>query len=141
MRWRPQVTFSTPLVWSLHAAYWFIPVSFTLFTLHYLGINISSSTALHGLTAGAISSIILAMIARIALGHSGRALIPHTAMKYAFAFIILAGISRVCAQHLQIYSTFNVYILAAGTWILAYTIYLICYWRVLTSPRPDGRPG
>ena len=70
IRWRPQVTFNTPLVWSLHLAYWFIPVSFLLFALHYAGLNISTSNALHGLTAGAMSSLILAMIARISLGHS-----------------------------------------------------------------------
>ena len=77
IRWRTQVTFKTPLVWSLHLAYWFIPISFLLFALHYAGVNISVSNALHCLTAGAMSSLILAMIARISLGHSGRPLTPH----------------------------------------------------------------
>ncbi|WP_158970683.1 NnrS family protein [Paraglaciecola sp. L3A3] len=141
IRWRPQVTFGTPLVWSLHLAYWFIPVSFCLFVMHYVGLEISASNALHGLTAGAISSIVLAMIARITLGHTGRTLTPHWAMKFAFMLIIFAGLSRVCVQHIQAYSSINIYLIAAGCWILAYLLYVIFYWKILTSPRPDGRAG
>ncbi|MDO6721483.1 NnrS family protein [Psychrosphaera sp. 1_MG-2023] len=141
MRWRPQVTLGTPLVWSLHLSYWFIPVSFGLFALHKAGVNITASTALHGLTAGAISSIILAMVARISLGHTGRTLTPQWVMKYAFMLIIFAAVSRICAQHLQANISINIYLIAAGCWILAYLCYVIFYWKILTSPRPDGRPG
>lgn len=141
IRWRPQVTFKTPLVWSLHAAYWFIPVSFALFAMHYMGENVLISTALHGLTAGAISSLILAMIARIALGHSGRPLTPHWMVKYGFVLIILAGITRLCAGHLQAYTSTNLYVVAAFLWVVAYLIYILFYWKILTTPRPDGRPG
>ncbi|MEP4891291.1 MAG: NnrS family protein [Aliiglaciecola sp.] len=141
IRWRPQVTFGTPLVWSLHLAYWFVPISLALFALYFAGGNISASTALHGLTAGAISSIILAMIARISLGHTGRALQPHWSMKIAFVLIILAGISRLAVQYLQAYISVNMYLVAAIFWVLAYLIYVLGYWKILTSPRPDGRLG
>lgn len=141
LRWRPHVTLNTPLVWSLHFAYWFIPVSFVLFALYYLGFELTASTALHGLTAGAISSIILAMIARISLGHTGRTLTPHWAMKFAFILIIFAGISRIFLGHILAFTTINIYVIVAGCWILAYLIYIIFYWKILTSPRPDGRPG
>lgn len=141
IRWRPHVTFRTPLVWSLHAAYWFIPVSLGLFAMHYWGLNVSSSNALHGLTAGAISSLILAMIARISLGHSGRPLIPHWAVKYGFMLIIAAGLSRVLAGYLQAYLDINIYVFSAVFWMLAYSIYVIFYWKILTTARPDGRPG
>jgi uncharacterized protein involved in response to NO len=141
IRWRPQVTFKTPLVWSLHAAYWFIPVSFALFAMHHMGENVLISTALHGLTAGAISSLILAMIARITLGHSGRPLTPHWMVKYGFVLITLAGVTRLLANTLQAYTSTNLYMVAAVLWILAYAIYLVFYWKILTTPRPDGRPG
>lgn len=141
IRWRPQVTFKTPLVWSLHLAYWFIPISFLLFALHYIGVNISTSNALHGLTAGAMSSLILAMIARIALGHSGRPLAPHWIMKYAFAIIVLAGSIRLISPHIQTYFSFNLNVLSAALWAMAFGIYIVVYTPILTSPRPDGRPG
>jgi uncharacterized protein involved in response to NO len=141
IRWRPHVTFKTPLVWSLHLAYWFIPVSFLLFALHYAGLNITASNALHGLTAGAISSLILAMIARISLGHSGRPLTPHWLMKYAFGLIILAAIIRVVSAYAQVYFNFNLHIVSGSLWALAFAIYVLVYANILTSPRPDGRPG
>ena len=141
IRWRPQVTFTTPLVWSLHLAYWFIPISFMLFALHYAGMNISTSNALHGLTAGAMSSLILAMIARISLGHSGRPLIPHWSMKYAFSLIVLAGSIRLISAHIQLYFSFNLNILSAVLWALAFGIFVIVYAPILTRPRPDGKPG
>lgn len=141
IRWRPQVTFSTPLVWSLHLAYWFIPISFMMFALHYSGVNISASNALHGLTAGAMSSLILAMIARIALGHSGRPLAPHWSMKYAFAMIVLAGSIRIISPHIQTYFSFNLNVLSAVLWALAFGIYVVIYTPILITPRPDGRPG
>jgi uncharacterized protein involved in response to NO len=141
IRWRPQVTFKTPLVWSLHLAYWFIPTSFMLFALHYAGFNITTSNALHGLTAGAMSSLILAMIARISLGHSGRPLTPHWIMKYAFSIIVFAGSIRLFSAHIQGYFSFNLHVLSAVLWALAFGIYVVVYARILSSPRPDGKPG
>jgi len=141
LRWRPQVTFKTPLVWSLHLAYWFIPISFMLFALHYAEVNISTSNALHGLTAGAMSSLILAMIARISLGHSGRPLTPHWVMKYAFGLIVLAGCIRLISPHIQTHFSFNLNIVSAVLWALAFSMYVLVYTPILASPRPDGRPG
>jgi uncharacterized protein involved in response to NO len=145
IRWRPQVTFKTPLVWSLHLAYWFIPISFLLFALHYAGLNISTSNALHGLTAGAMSSLILAMIARISLGHSGRPLSPHWLMKYAFSLIILAGGIRLLTPYIQLYFNFNfnfnLHVVSACLLAFAFGIYVVVYAPILTTPRPDGKPG
>ena len=114
---------------------------FLLFALHYGGANISTSNAVHGLTAGTMSSLILAMIARIALGHSGRPLTPHWIMKYAFALIVLAGSIRLLSPHIQTYFSFNLNVISAVLWSLAFGIYVVIYTPILTSPRPDGRPG
>lgn len=141
LRWKPWVTLSTPLVWSLHLAYWFIPVSLALFALHFAGFAISASSALHGLTAGAMSCLILAMIARISLGHSGRPLHPHWSLSYAFGLIVIAGICRFLAANISIDWPLSLYTVSAVMWSLAYTIYLVVYVPILTSPRPDGRPG
>jgi uncharacterized protein involved in response to NO len=151
LRWRPFVTFGAPLVWSLHLAYWFIPLSLGLFSLHYftlnyVGYHVAASTALHGLTAGAMSSLILAMIARISLGHSGRPLQAHWLVKYAFALALVAGVSRLMADFViinwpEVNQSINLYIVSALLWVFAYLIYLLVYLPILTSARPDGRPG
>ena len=69
--WRPQITVKYPLQWSLHLSYWLIPAGFSLMALHFFGLSISVSNALHSLTAWGIGSIIVVMIARISLGHTG----------------------------------------------------------------------
>jgi len=139
--WRPWVTVKVPLVWSLHLAYWFIPLGFALFALHFWGLNVTASTALHSLTAGAMGSLILAMIARVSLGHTGRPLAIGKAVAIAFALIVLAGMVRLVTGLQPALLPINGYLLSAGLWVLAYSIYVSQYFTILTSPRADGRPG
>ena len=98
LRWRPWITWRVPLVWSLHGAYAFIPIGLGLLAIYYAQsagllathIQLAKSTALHALTVGAMGSLILAMMARISLGHSGRPLKSKPVMTVAFLAILLA---------------------------------------------------
>lgn len=141
LRWRPWITFNTPIVWSLHVAYWFIPVGLALFALHLIDPKVSISAATHALTAGAMSSLILSMISRVALGHSGRPLTPHRLMTYAFIAISLAGLLRVSIALYPVMIGNYGYVLTAALWATAYGIFVMTYFRILTAPRADGRPG
>lgn len=141
LRWFTPVIFSNALVWSLHLAYWFIPVSFSLFALHFAGYSISATTALHGLTAGAMASLILAMTARVSLGHSGRPLVVHRSLKYAFALIVIAGITRLVFGLYPGLLPAYALIISGALWVIAYSIYSLTYFRILTTPRADGKPG
>lgn len=144
LRLRFRVTLRVPLLWSLHLAFYFIPLMLLLLAWHYLApvglAPISYSTALHGLFAGAMGSMILAMMARVALGHSGRPLQPRPLMSLAFAAAILAGLTRVLGVWL--WPQFSPLLhLAIVLWLLAYGLFAWCYWPVLTRPRVDGKPG
>ncbi|MBL4608812.1 MAG: NnrS family protein [Pseudomonadales bacterium] len=141
LRWRPWVIWSSPLVWSLHLAYWFLPLGFGLFAMHYFGVAVSSSTAIHSFTAGAMGSLTFSMIARVSLGHTGRPLVTHPSMTYAFVLILLAGLSRLITGLFPSAFTSNGYMLSAIFWILAFVIYLLNYVKILVTPRPDGGPG
>lgn len=140
-RWKIWRTWRVPLLWSLHLAYWFIPFGLLLFGLRYLELPISNSTALHALTAGAMGSMILAMIARVSLGHSGRPLQPHPLMSLAFALVLLAALLRVALAALWPQWLMYWYVLAGVLWVLGFVTYVVVYWSVLTTPRADGRPG
>ena len=140
-RWRPWVTTRVRLVWSLHAAYWFIPLGLGLFALHFAGVNINASTAMHALTAGAMGSLILAMLARVSLGHTGRPLEIHPAMKYAFLLVIFAGLYRLAAGLKPALTANHGYTISAIAWCLAYGLFFVLYARILRSPRPDGKDG
>lgn len=140
-RWKIWLTFRVSLLWSLHLAYWFIPLGLALFALRYAGFAISQSIALHALTAGAMGSMILSMMARVSLGHSGRLLQPKQIMAWAFLLVALAGISRTLLIWLLPAHTFSLLWLGIVCWVLAYGCYVLVYLPVLTMPRADGRPG
>ena len=140
-RWKIWLTFRVSLLWSLHLAYWFIPLGLALFALRYAGFAISQSIALHALTAGAMGSMILSMMARVSLGHSGRLLQPKQIMAWAFLLVALAGISRTLLIWLLPAHTFSLLWLGIVCWVLAYGCYVLVYLPVLTTPRADGRPG
>lgn len=145
-RWKIWITFRVPLLWSLHLAYWFIPLGLALFALHYsgstlLGHAVLKSTALHALTAGAMGSMILAMMARVSLGHTGRPLQVSALMVPAFVLVVAAGISRSLLLWLMPEMSQALLILAIGCWVLAYALFCSCYAGMLCSTRADGRPG
>lgn len=141
VRLRFWITLNVPLVWSLHVAVAFIPLGLGLFALRYAGMSISASTAIHALTAGAMGIMILSMMARVSLGHSGRALQPKRLMTLAFILIILAASVRVITGGWFPMSAMAWYSWAIAAWVLAYSFYIVFYFPILTTPRADGRPG
>ncbi|CAM3885245.1 NnrS family protein [Rheinheimera salexigens] len=140
-RWKFWITVKVPLLWSLHIAYWFIPIGLALYSARYASFAISNSVALHALTAGAMGSMILSMMARVSLGHSGRVLKPKAVMSVAFILIIIAAISRTALVSIWPVETTHWLMLGVAAWCLAYLLYVIAYFPILTTPRPDGRPG
>ena len=139
-RWKIWVTLKTPLVWSLHLSYWAIPLGFLLLGLSEITRSISQSQALHSFTVGAMSSMILAMISRVSLGHTGRKIAVGKVMAAAFILIFLATLVRVFGS-LLITNYSLVLQVSLVLWIGAYAIFISQYARLLTTPRIDGSPG
>ena len=104
-------------------------------------IQLAKSTALHALTVGAMGSLILAMMARISLGHSGRPLKSKPVMSVALLLIVLAALARVVGIVVMPEATFSWLLVAALGWMLSYGCFVGVYQNILRSPRADGRPG
>ena len=71
--WQPHRTVNVPLLWILHASYGWIPIGFFLLAAASLGM-VSVSAAFHALTVGSMGGLIIGMMTRTALGHTGRLL-------------------------------------------------------------------
>jgi uncharacterized protein involved in response to NO len=139
MRWQPWRTLSEPLVWSLHATYLCIPVSLLLRGL--LDNPFASHNMLHMFAIGAIGGVILAMIARVTMGHTGRAIYQGPNMSVAFAAIILAALVRslgVAFFPQYLIESVNI---SAALWIFAFAMYVGMFGKMLITPRVDGHPG
>ena len=150
LRWRFWLTTKVPLLWSLHISFLFIPLMLVLLSIHYLiqawpALTVlpfvSYSTAMHLLFVGAMANMILAMMARVALGHSGRPLMPAPMMSVAFLAIALAALSRTLSIWLAPNASYWLLNATACLWFIAYGLFAIIYWPVLTRPRLDGKPG
>ena len=141
LRWGFQHSWSDPLLWSLHLAYAFIPLGFVALALYSVGLMDNLSAALHSFTVGAIGGMILAMISRVTLGHTGRPLNPHRLVSLAYVFILSAAITRVVLPAwLPEFSQWGIG-LAGVLWVGAYGIYIFFYAPMLVTTRADGNPG
>lgn len=141
LRWRPAATLPHPLLWSLHLAYLFIPLGLLALAAQAAGWPITLSLASHLLSAGCMGTMILGMIARVSLGHSGRTLKVGRRITAAFALVILSALMRVLIPQLWPALTLTGWNLSGWSWILAYGLFVWVYTPILMSPRADGRPG
>lgn len=138
--WAPHRTAKEPLLLMLPIAYAWLPISFALGALAALD-AVPPAVPVHALTIGAMSGLMLAMMTRSALGHTGRSLTAGWAEISAFAAIQLAALVRVFGA-LSAPEYYRTTAIASGAlWTSAFAVFLIAYWPVLTRPRIDGRPG
>ncbi len=141
LRWRFWITFKVPLLWSLHFSYLCIPLGFFLMAAYYLGLSSDIASAVHLLTVGGVGGVILAMIARVSLGHTARTLQTVPVMSIAFIALLSAAFARSVMVLLLPQSSSVFYLVAAFFWCLAFTLFALVYFPVLTKARVDGRPG
>lgn len=139
--WGIQYSFKQPLVWILHAGNAWLVLGLMLRALAELGGVGAASLATHALTVGAIGSLTLGMMARVALGHTGRMLVASPAITFAFCAINLAAMARVFLPLLAPHWYFAVLATTGVLWVAAFGTFLVVYTPLLTSPRVDGRPG
>lgn len=141
LRWRPWVTLSVPLVWSLHLALKFIWFGLIMLGISYLLPQVPSNHLWHLLTIGGIGGLILAMISRVSLGHTGRPLTPEKIMSVAFMLMAIATLVRSFGPWLAPEKTLMFYDISGLFWLISLAIFIVIYGPMLLTPRQDGRPG
>lgn len=139
-RWSPLRTTGTPLVWILHLGYAWIPAGLLLKAAAVLGGAPFAAFWLHALTAGALTSMIVAVMTRASLGHTGRELRAAPVTVAAYLLLTAAAATRVFGPATGI--DYRVLLAAAAAlWTAAFAAYLLVYAPILAGPRADGRPG
>ncbi|GAB3442054.1 NnrS family protein [Massilia solisilvae] len=138
--WKPLATLGNPLVWILHASYAWIPFGFLLLALSQLGV-VPQSAAVHVLAVGALAGLILGMMTRTALGHTGRKLASGPKETAMYVLVQLGVVTRLVAA-LSPDGARNVALVAAAVcWSAAFALYVAVYGPYLCRPRIDGREG
>lgn len=131
-------TFDDPLVWILHAGYGWLVVGLGLLALTGFDV-LEISAVIHALTAGSIGSMILGMICRVTLGHTGRELKVGGLITVSFFTIQVTAIARVFGP-ISMPEYMSEWIIGSATlWSLCFGTFLWVYTPMLFSYRPDGR--
>ncbi len=137
-RWYDAGIWRVSLLWSLHLAMLWLVIAAAGLALWNFGLLANSSAALHALSVGSMSGLILAMIARVTLGHTGRPLQLPSGIVAAFVLFNLGAVSRVfLASQWPMTGLW----LATICWVLAFALYAWRYAPMLVTARVDGHPG
>ncbi len=138
--WYSRKIWYVPLLWVLYVGYGWIILGF-LFTVLSTYAVVSSTLALHAFTLGGISVLTLGMMARVALGHTGRALKASNSIALAFALLNLAAVFRVLLP-MALPDWYNGLVYSATlAWLAAFALFIFVYAPILTSARVDGQEG
>jgi uncharacterized protein involved in response to NO len=138
--WYHHRVWTVSLLWVLFIGYLWVGAGLLLHGLAALGV-VNPMLALHAFTVGGIGILTLGMMARVAIGHTGRPMQAHPLMGWAFAFVALAAVVRVV---LPIFfpAMYVRWIDIAGLlWLLAFVPFVVIYFPILTRPRVDGQEG
>ena len=132
-RWSGIRAVADPLVLILHVGYAWVPVGLALLALSLMNI-VPRSAAIHALTAGAMATMILAVMTRASLGHTARDLKANAATTLVYVLVTAGAVLRVAAS-LGLMN-YRVGIDVAGSaWGAALLLFLIAYGPVLWRPR------
>jgi uncharacterized protein involved in response to NO len=132
-RWQGHRTAAEPLVWSLHAGFAWVPVGLSLTGAGILWPDtVPPAAGLHALTAGAFASMILAVMTRATLGHTGNALAADRATTAIYALVAVAAAVRVAAAFLPEQMGPLLW-LSAAAWVGAFGLFALRYGRLLAG--------
>jgi uncharacterized protein involved in response to NO len=138
--WGSFATLRHPLLWILHLAYAWLPAGLALMAAGAVG-WLPGSLAAHAFGLGLIGGLVIGMITRTALGHTGRMLVAGRAETTMFVLVQAAALTRVGGAMLFAQDYMAVLVVAAALWSAGFGLYLVVYWPRLSRARVDGREG
>ncbi|MDO9710800.1 NnrS family protein [Paracraurococcus lichenis] len=138
-RWQGLRTLGRPILAVLHLAYLLLPVALAVKAAHLLGGAGWAANWLHLQGIGAVAMMILAVMPRATLGHTGHPLAASPAMLAAWALLPLAALLRAFGPVLL--PSPLPYAAAGALWALAFGLFLLAHGPMLLRPRADGKPG
>lgn len=133
--WRGWRTQSDPLMWILHVGYGWLALALLLKGLAPV---LGDSVWFHALGVGAVGTLILGVMTRVAVAHTGRPLVLLRGAWPIYWLVFAAAVLRIAAAlGAQAWTLY-----AAGVaWSIAFILFTVRYAPILNRPRVDGRPG
>jgi uncharacterized protein involved in response to NO len=145
LRWRPAHRSGVRLLDVLHISMAWLAGGLALAALADLGAALGhpglvGRAPLHALGMGFVGSMLMAMVTRVSLGHSGRPLTMDDTHWRLFLLVQAATILRVLAEFLPAQAA-ALGLLAALLWTGAFGTWAARLLPIYLAPRADGAPG
>ncbi len=138
--WQGWKTRTIPLLWSMHLSYLCIPVALLGFAV--VGSNpVGVKNVMHLLAIGTIGGMILSMMSRVSLGHTGRPMQLAGGIAVAFGLIFVAAVVRALLPLIDPSLTHWSWRISALLWITSFGLFVFRYYPILTKARVDGKSG
>ena len=147
IRWTSFRSRGNPLLWTLYAGYAWLPIAMLLQTLRDGSFVVTGEWTLgrapiHALGMGFFGGLLIAMVTRVTMGHSGRPLAMDRAAFACFLAVQAAALARVLSEVLTAPTAVQWLLLGSiAAWLAAYAAWGLRHARIYLAPRIDGRPG
>jgi len=132
VRWRTGAILDTPILWVMHLGYAWLLVAFALRAASDLTGHLPSGLALHAFTVGAFGTMKLGLMTRVALRHTGRAVMPAQLLVWAFVAMSAAALCRIIAPFSGVVTVWLA--VSALIWAACLALYLVFQGRMLIMP-------
>jgi uncharacterized protein involved in response to NO len=129
-QWKPWRTLGEPMLWILHLGFLWLGMALLL-----RAAPLPPAAALHALTVGALGCLSIGMMARVALGHSGREIRADDWIVTAFVLVALAVIPRLLYPMLGFNGGRMMLLLSGALWALGFLVYFLRFLPVMLTPR------
>lgn len=137
-RWKGWKTLRDPLVLVLHVGYAWLPIGLALLAAAHLGAPLPQSAAVHALTAGAMGTMILAVMTRASLGHTGRELRANATSCAIYLLVTIGAVLRVAAPIGFVDYRIGMEV-AGSAWLGSFILFIVHYGPILFAPRLGER--
>jgi uncharacterized protein involved in response to NO len=147
VRWTSIGARGNPLLWTLYAGFAWLPIAMALQACRDASFALTGQWALgrapiHALGIGFFGSMLLAMVTRVTMGHSGRQLRMSPAALACFAGVQLAAVARVGSELVTAPAAIRMLLLGSAVlWLLAFGVWSFGHGGIYLAPRADGKPG
>jgi uncharacterized protein involved in response to NO len=130
--WRGWAVRKVPLVFAMHVAYAWLVIAFVLAAASGFGWGVAPRAWVHAVTVGAIGMMMLSLMPRVSLRHTGRPLVLKPVVVAAYFAMLGAALLRLGAATLA-WGTWAIAV-AASLWIFCFVVYLGVYGAMLVRP-------
>jgi uncharacterized protein involved in response to NO len=139
--WRSLRVLGDPLLGSLHLGHLWVVFGLACFAASDLAAAWPRSIAVHALTAGAFGTMILAVMTRVSLGHTGRPLAAPLSAVVSYALVTIGALLRTVAVAALPAASLPLLTLSGVVWSSAFAVFLVGFGGMLLAPRVDDKSG